>query len=151
MKLPDDTLYLPIRQIFFDAIIDGTKKIEHRGIPGYPLASRYLVKSDSPSHYALNPDCTESGKVYDWNDYNGGRYPFMPRPFKRLYMAVGYATDRDTAIVEIENITFHPEQILNDKEGNPCFCFWVMDIHLGRVLALSRTKSRKGKYARKNR
>ena len=102
MRLPDDTLYLPIKQVFFDAIIAGSKTVEHREVPGYPLASRYLIKSNGPNHYALNPDCTVPGIIYDWNDYNGGRYPFLPRPFKRLYMAVGYASDRDTAIVEIK-------------------------------------------------
>jgi hypothetical protein len=143
MRLPDDTLYLPIKQVFFDAIIAGSKTVEHREVPGYPLASRYLIKSKGPSHYALNPDCTVPGMIYDWNDYNGGRYPFLPRPFKRLYMAVGYASDRDTAIVEIKAISFHPERIMKDKNGNPCFCFWVMDIHLGQVRDVYRAKRKK--------
>lgn len=138
MKVPDDTLYLPIKQVFFDAIIAGTKKTEYRQIPGYPIASRYLIKEDTPSHYKLNPDCTKPGKVYDWNDYNGGKYPFLPKPFKYLYLAVGYAKERDTAKVEITDITFHPENILADKDGKPCYCFWVMEIHLGKVVEVHR-------------
>lgn len=138
MKLPDDTLYLPIKQVYFDQIIEGAKKTEYRQICGYPLASRYLIKEDSPNHYKLNPDCTEPSKQYDWRDYNGGNYPFLPKPFKKLYMAVGYAKDRDTATVEITGITFRPEQIMNDKDGNPAFCFWVMEIHLGRILEVNR-------------
>lgn len=141
MKLPDDTLYLPIRQMYFDAIVEGTKKTEYRQIVGYPLASRYLVKDDTPNRYRLNPDCTEPGKLYEWNDYNGGNYPFLPRPFKRLYMAVGYDKDRDTGLVEVTGITFRPENILNDRDGNPRFCFWVMEIHLGRVLEVHRKKN----------
>lgn len=138
MKVPDDTLYLPIKQVYFDAIVAGTKKTEYRQICGYPIASKYLIREDTPNYYKLNPDCTEPGKVYDWRDYNGGKYPFLPKPFKYLYMAVGYAKDRDTAKVEITDITFHPEQIMADRDGNPCYCFWVMDIHLGKVLEVYR-------------
>lgn len=138
MKLPDDTLYLPIKQVYFDAIIAGTKRTEYRQVCGYPLASRYLIKEEGPNHYKLNPECTKPGQVYDWRDYNGGRYPFLPRPFKRLYMAVGYEKDRDTATVEITSITFHPEQVIHDRDGIPAYCFWVMEIHLGKVLEVYR-------------
>lgn len=138
MKVPDDTLYLPIKQVYFDQIVAGTKKTEYRQVVGYPLASRYLIKEDTPNHYKLNPECTELGRVYDWRDYNGGKYPFLPRPFKKMYMAVGYEKDRDTATVEITGISFRPEQILNDKDGNPCYCFWVMEVHLGKVLEVYR-------------
>lgn len=140
MKVPEDTLYLPIRQVYFDQIIAGTKKTEYRQIPGHPIASRYLIKADTPSRYELDPEHTEPGRFYDWNDYNGGHYPFRPRPFKYLYMAVGYEKDRDTAKVEITGITFHPENILHDRAGKPCFCFWVMEIHLGRVIEVYRKK-----------
>jgi len=64
----------------------------------------------------------EPGGHYEWKDYNGGYYPFVPRPFKELYIAVGYSPDRDTALVKIEGITFHPERIITDRKGNPCFC-----------------------------
>lgn len=140
MKLPEDTLYIPIKQVYFDQIIEGTKKTEYRQICGYPLASKYLIKEDTPNHYKLNPACTDPSKIYDWRDYNGGNYPFLPRPFKKLYMAVGYASDRDTATVEITGITFRPEQIMNGRDGKPAYCFWVMEIHLGRVLDLYRKK-----------
>ncbi len=134
MKVPSDTLYLPIRQIFFDQIIAGTKKVEYREVKEGITMGRYLVKADNPSGYALNPACTEPGKVYYYNDYNGGKYPFLPKPYKYLYLAVGYAKERDTAKVEITGYTFHPEKILTDREGKPCFCWWVMEIHLGRVV-----------------
>lgn len=142
MKLPKDTLYLPIKQVYFDAIVAGVKTVEYREVVGWPLGSRYLIKdTDRPGHYKLNPECTEPGKDYEWNDYNGGRFPFLPRPFKKLYMAVGYDKDRDTATVEIIGFTFRPEKILCDRDGNPCNCFWIMEIHLGDVLDVYR-KSR---------
>ena len=53
-------------------------------------------------------------------------------------MAVGYEKDRDTATVEITGITFRPEQIINDRDGNPAYCFWVLEIHLGRVIEVYR-------------
>lgn len=136
MIMPEDTLYVPIKQVYFDQIINGTKRIEYREVPGYPTASKYLIKDDGPSHYKLDPEHTIPGGYYEWNDYNGGHYPFVPRPFKKLYMAVGYSPDRDTALVKIEGITFHPERIITDRKGNPCFCNWIMEIHLGKVLEL---------------
>ncbi len=141
MKIPEDTLYLPIKQVYFDQIVEGTKKIEYREVVGWPLGSRYLQKDEKkPKHYKLNPDCTEPDKEYYWDDYNGGKYPFLPRPFKYMYMAVGYETDRDTATVEITGITFHPERIKYDGNRNPCFCRWIMEIHLGRVIEVYRKR-----------
>lgn len=138
MKTPSDTLYLPIRQSFFDQIISGTKNVEYREIKEGITMGRYLIKASNPSGYELNPSCTEPGKVYYYNDYNGGCFPFIPKPYKYLYLAVGYAKDRDTAIIEIAGHSFRPEKILNDKEGRPCFCWWIMEIHLGRVLEVHR-------------
>ena len=41
--------------------------------------NRYLIREDSPSGYKLNPECTELGKRYWWDDYNEGRYTFFPK------------------------------------------------------------------------
>lgn len=86
----------------------------------------------------LNPGCTEPGKKYWWDDWNGGRYPFVPKPYKYLYLAVGYAKERDTALVEVTGFRFIPERIRRDRNGDPCFCYWVMAIGLGRVVELRR-------------
>ena len=44
MKLPNDTLYLPIKQVYFDQIIDGTKKEEFREIKMGITANKYLMR-----------------------------------------------------------------------------------------------------------
>lgn len=138
MKIPSDTLYLPIRQKFFDEIIAGTKKIEYREIKEGITMGRYLIKEKNLSGYRLDPKHTDPARQYFYNDYNGGHYPFVPKPYKYLYLAVGYAKDRDTAKVEITGFSFHPEQILRDRDNRPCFCWWIMEIHLGRVTDIHR-------------
>lgn len=139
MKLPADTLYLPIKQGFFDQIINGTKKVEFREVREGVTMARFLIKdAKSLSGYKLNPACTDPTKRYFYNDYNGGRYPFLPKPYKKMYLAVGYAKDRDTATVAITGITFHPEQVLKDRDGLPCFCWWIAEYHLGKVLDVRR-------------
>lgn len=140
MEAPNkrNTLYLPIRQVYFDQIIAGTKKEEYREVKPGVTMNRYLIKDDSPSGYKLNPGCTEPGKKYWWDDWNGGRYPFVPKPYKYLYLAVGYAKERDTALVEVTGFRFIPKKIRRDRNGDPCFCYWVMAIGLGRVVELRR-------------
>ena len=140
MKLPADTLYLPIKQTYFDQIMAGTKTVEYREVREGATMSRYLIKEKNPSGYKLNPACTDPTRRYYYNDYNGGCYPFLPKPFKKAYLAVGYAKNRPTAVVEVTGITFHPEQILKDREGKPCFCWWVLELHLGKVLNMRKKR-----------
>ena len=44
MKLPNDTLYLPIKQVYFDQIIAGTKKEEFREIKMGITANKYMQR-----------------------------------------------------------------------------------------------------------
>ena len=62
----------------------------------------------------------------------------MPKPYKYLSLAVGYAKERDTAVVEVTDITFHPEMIREDREGKPCFAFWIIEYHIGRIAEVHR-------------
>lgn len=135
----DNTLYLPIRQVYFDEIVAGTKKEEYRECkPGITM-NRYLQKDASePSGYKINPETATPGQMYYWDDYNGGRYPFLPKPFKYLSLAVGYARERDTALVAVKGFHFKPEAVRRDKDGKPVFCFWVMAIELGDVVHVHR-------------
>lgn len=43
----EETLYLPIKQVYFDEIIAGTKKAEYREIKEGITANRYLLKDAS--------------------------------------------------------------------------------------------------------
>lgn len=128
----ENTLYLPIKQVYFDQIIAGTKKEEFREIKEGITANRYLVKN-SETKYNLNPDCTINGNEYFVDDYNNGNFPFLPKEYKYLYLAVGYAKERDTALVEVTGYSFQPHMIRANL-----YAFWVIAYHLGEVVELHR-------------
>ena len=130
----ENTLYLPIKQSYFDAIIEGTKKDEEREVKEGITSSRYLLK-DEQGNLQLNPDVTEQGKKYFVDDYNGGNFPFIPKPYKYLSLAVGYSRERDTALVEITHITHKPAKLL----GKPVkYAWWLQVFHLGKVIEVHR-------------
>ena len=57
----------------------------------------------------------------------------MPKQYKYLALAVGYAKERDTAIVEVIGFKFVPEMIRSNL-----YAFWVIAFQLGRVVELKR-------------
>lgn len=128
----ENTLYLPIKQVYFDQIIAGTKKEEYREIKEGITANRYLLK-DKNGKYVLNPDVTQPDKEYFIDDYNNGKFPFVPKPYKYLYIAVGYAKERDTALVEVDSFRFIPNMI----RGN-LYAFWQIAFHLGKIIEIHR-------------
>ena len=133
----ENTLYLPIKQVYFDQIIEGTKKAEYREVKEGITANRYLLKENGK--YVLNPEAVEDmNATYYIDDYNNGKFPFVPKPYKYLSLAVGYAKERDTALVEVTGFSFEPQMIRYDREGKPFSCFWVLAFHLGKVIELYR-------------
>jgi len=128
----ENTLYLPIKQVYFDQIMAGTKKIEYREIKEGITANKYLIK-DEKTRYKLNPDVTSPDKEYFVDDYNDGKFPFLPKQYKYLYLAVGYAKERDTATIEVTGFSFKPDMIRRDL-----YAFWTIEFHLGRVIEVKR-------------
>ena len=128
----ENTLYLPIKQVYFDQIIAGTKKEEYREIKEGITANRYLLK-DRNGKYVLNPDVTQPDKEYFIDDYNNGNFPFVLKPYKYLYIAVGYAKERDTALVEVDGFRFIPNMIRADL-----YAFWQIAFHLGEIIEVHR-------------
>jgi len=128
----ENTLYLPIKQVYFDQIIAGTKKEEFREIKEGITANRYLIKN-TDTKYNLNPDCTKQGVEYFVDDYNNGNFPFLPKQYKYLNLVVGYAKVRDTALVEVTGYSFQPNMIRANL-----YSFWVIVFHLGEVMELHR-------------
>ena len=128
----ENTLYLPIKQVYFDQIIAGTKKEEYREIKEVITANRYLLK-DRNGKYVLNPNVTQPNKEYFIDDYNNGNFPFVPKPYKYLYIAVGYAKERDTALVEVDGFRFIPNMIRADL-----YAFWQIAFHLGEIIEVHR-------------
>lgn len=132
-----DTLYLPIKQAYFDEIASGVKVCEYREVKSGITANKYLLR-DRYGKYILNLECTDTDTKYFIDDYNGGKFPFLPKPYKYLHLAVGYAKDRDTALVEVTDISFEPQMIRYDRDGKPVYAFWVIAYHLGKVVELNR-------------
>ena len=128
----ENTLYLPIKQVYFDQIIAGTKKEEYREIKEGITATKYLIK-DPNTKYKLNTEVTSPGVEYFIDDYNNGNFPFLPRQYKYLNLVVGYAKERDTAIVRVEGFSFQPERIRVNL-----YAYWVIAFHLGEVVELHR-------------
>ncbi|MBR4533903.1 MAG: hypothetical protein IKO85_05100 [Bacteroidaceae bacterium] len=132
----ENTLYLPIKQVFFDQIINGTKLTEEREVKFGITASRYLMH-DGNGELVLNPSCTEEDEEYYLDDYNGGKFPFLPKPFKFLQLAVGYHKVRDEALVEVKDITFKTGRVLGQP---PKFAWWIIEFHIGRIINVQRKR-----------
>lgn len=128
----NNTLYLPIKQIYFDQIIAGTKKDEYREVKK-STAARLLYR-DEEGYYYLDNEFTKEGETYCIDDFNNGHFPYVPRPYKYLQLAVGYAKVRDEALVEVTGITMIAENVGGG------LATWIVDYHLGDVVKLERQK-----------
>ncbi len=127
----ENTLYLPIKQVYFDQIIAGTKTEEYREFKE-TTANRYVLK-DEEGYVLLDPETTEEGKEYFVDDYNGGKFPFLLKDYKYLHLAVSYAKERDTAIVECTGYRMMPEAVCDDE-----FATWVIAYQIGRIIEVHR-------------
>lgn len=152
----ENTLYLTIKQVYFDQIVAGTKVHEYREITE-STTKRYLEYSDegSPIIWIDVVTCPKSDvKEYTIDVYNNGIYPYFPKEtIKYLKLAVGYQKQRDTAIVEVTGIHFEPHYNKDGKairfsynppdgsdrpDPNGPICYWQIVFHLGKVVELHR-------------
>lgn len=129
----ENTLYLPIMQVWFDAILSGEKTEEYREVKD-TTAGRFLLP-DKRTRYKLNPLVTTPAGVYSIDDYNSGNFPFEPKNFKYIYLAVGYHKNRDTCLIELTGISFEADMV--NRKGK---CFWVATFHLGKIVELNLKK-----------
>ncbi len=124
-----NTLYLPIKQIYFDEIIAGKKTEEYREIkPTTYKKFLYCTNDGNPYLSDEAPDELE----YGLNTWNNGTFPFLPTPkYEYLHLVVGYNKQRDEALVELKDIIFEPA-------GNPVNgqCVWIAVLHLGEIIQL---------------
>lgn len=128
----ENTLYLPIKQVYFDQIIEGTKKEEFREIK--TTTQKKYLQTGSTGNLIPDPSLIDPAQCSGYiDDYYNGVFPFKPREYKYLSLAVGYAKERDTAIVEVTGISFEPEMIRANL-----YAFWVIVYHLGNVLNVKR-------------
>lgn len=123
----EGTLYLTIKQEYFDQIMDGTKKIEYRDVT--PNTYKKYVKCFQSGEVMLNEDVLENkdfDKGWSLNLYNNGVCPLIYKEIVRLKLLAGrQCPEADRAVVEITEITFSPKDIEDD------ICTWVIEFHLG--------------------
>ena len=148
----NNTLYLPIKQMYFDEIIEGNKKKEYREVK--PTTYKKYLKCDQRGNPFVDTSLIDMDDPLcdDINVWNDGIYPLIPNEnYKFLHLAVGYNKERDEALVEIKDVTFEP---LLDEEGkifrfdeengkafrceNGKLCFWNIVYHLGQILNIQR-------------
>ena len=152
-KTKENSLYLPIKQVYFDAILDGTKDKEYRAI-GPNTVRKYIEnqKVDGDVQLLYNTDLLSEDKLEEYaNDYmyyNDGVFPYIPKDIWYLDLAVGYNKDRDAMTVEVVDISFEPGKdrdgnialVSYDEEGKPYrddngeFTMWNIVFHLGEVV-----------------
>lgn len=147
----ENTLYLVIKQVYYDQILAGTKKEEYREVKD-TMVKKYLLM-DEEGLPALNDNANIDDPLV--NDgvpeaYNGGVFPYLPIQYKYLNLAVGYKADRQTMTVEVKDISFRvqegkkgpilmyddgvntPQMVTDSSKANACF--WEIIYHLGKVI-----------------
>ena len=156
MEIPaptkENTLYITIKQVYFDQIMDGTKTEEYREIK--ETTYKKYLEVDEAGYPLFSLDCITEEQLAQINEvdllyvYNNGVCPFVPKQeLWYLNLAVGYNKVRDTALVEVCDITFEPAKgkdgndarffanddggITFDSEGD--LCVWTAVLHLGNV------------------
>ena len=146
-----NSLYLTIKQVYFDQIVAGTKTEEYREISpntykkylqcdsdGYPLIADFIADEELDFY---GPDWIMACK--------DGKFPFFFRTdIQFLNLAVGYSKVRDTATVEVTDITpliavgKNGREMRMDLDANDNFvadpkgrfCMWQAVFHLGKVV-----------------
>ena len=117
----ENTLYLPIKGVYFNAIMSGEKTEEYREIKETTY-SKYL-QTVGKEEFLLREDFPNVD--FDLHYYHNGFYPFLPKPYKFLKLAVGYETERDWAIVEVVGISFQPAM----NENGDVFRFDIDEVN----------------------
>lgn len=151
----ENSLYLTIKQVYFDQIVEGTKTEEFREIKDTTFKKYLECDKDGNPYFdteLMKPDDPLAGEIFVWNN---GVYPYVPKlNLKYLSLAVGYAKERDTAIVEVQGITFEPMESPKKRnvparfhfdkdynyviDENGDLCLWIAVIHLGKVVEVHR-------------
>lgn len=149
----ENTLYLVIQQVYFDAILAGTMKQEFREIKSTTYEKFLETRKENGKIVGINFDeskiSIEDAQKYACNPmvYNNGNYPYTPIPYKFLDIAVGYKKDRETLIVAVEDIHFEPMRSKHGKEArfsddgermrineNGELCIWQIVYTLGKIV-----------------
>ena len=122
-------LTLIIKQKWFDEIMSGKKKTEYRELT--PQNMRRLVEFDSEGFMVEDPE---------------NNRPNVPKKYDAIRFYVGYAKDRDTALVEVTGVdcdfirTEEGEPIYSgDPQGEDFWAYVMLEYHLGRIIEKQHT------------
>lgn len=126
-KTKENSLYLTIKQAYFDLIMSGEKQIEYRELKDSTY-KRYIMvnKNGEPM---LDEEFLSGLEHTDFDSlWEAGTCPYIPKDIYYLDLAVGYNKDRDTAVVEVGGFGFEPSY---DQVGERC---WVIKFFINRVV-----------------
>lgn len=155
LPIPDksNTLYLTIKQMYFDQIVAGDKKEEYREVK--ETTYKKFVETDDDGNVFFDDNLITEKKLSEYYAedslyiYNDGVCPLLPKSnLFYLNLAVGYNKVRDTALVEVVDISF---EIAKDNSGNEVrfnidesgnvqlspdgkLCEWIAVLHLGNII-----------------
>lgn len=148
----ENTLYLPIKQDFFNEIIAGRKKEEYRELKDTTYKKYLALDEDGSVFLADGPVDDANLDECGFAAYNGGHFPFVTYEYKFLNLAAGFGKERDSALVEVTGVT---AEIEKDDDGHELIfalgddeqpvmtpdgpaAFWLIVYHLGNVVDLHR-------------
>lgn len=148
-----NTLYLTIKQVYFDQIVAGDKKEEYREVK--ETTYKKFVETDDDGNVFFDDNLITEKRLSEYYAedslyiYNDGVCPLLPKSnLFYLNLAVGYNKVRDTALVEVVDISF---EIAKDNSGNEVrfnidesgnvqlspdgkLCEWIAVLHLGNII-----------------
>lgn len=124
MEIANDgnTLYLQVKHdVFYHYVVDErnqfVKRIDEKS------ALKFLA-TDSKGIPLYNKQNVEEGARYYLNDYNGGKFPYVPKEYRYLKLVNG----KSSALIAIKRINFIPTKV----DGN--IAEWSVKLTLGEIL-----------------
>lgn len=155
-----NTLYLIIKQTYFDAILNGSKKQEYREIKDttyHKYLDTWRNEEEIVIYFDKDKISEEEYQRHPNNPmvYNNGVYPYIPIHYKLIDFAVGYDKEHDSMLVAVDGIHFEPmktkdgeearfsdygERMRIDKNGE--LCIWQIVYTLGKIIKTDLKKER---------
>lgn len=89
-------MYPTIKQMYFDQIVAGTKKEDHREIKDTTYKKYLVCDAEGYPYFDDEKISVDDPLVGDICVWNNGVYPYFPKDaIKYISLAVGYAIERD--------------------------------------------------------
>lgn len=131
----ENTLFLTTKSTCFDLIVKGVKKEESREVRENTW--KQFLATDKDGFFYLDPQIRFVDPM-NVLAYNNGNFPYLPKDYDYLELAVGESDLADTALIVVKDITF---EVAKDKEGKDLRYDWdevngyILDADNGRLAA----------------